>query len=311
MIISIATIYVYGSANYSRLEAYYSDYMEEHLDDASTYLKGINTLMGIDYFSNSAVYQYNQNDGDHQLTLGIYAIGVTLNDDLYDGFMIYVSNVKIYENDELIEDPKLKITVTLDQNTYKSGEDFLSTATVLFDPAKPFPYSYVPNVFLLYADNYLKVPEQDVYANIERISISYSNGDLDEDGALVYNESLLFLGSDEIISEAAYNKTDTLILNPEDFKLSNQFSGEQPTDEEIATFNLITDRGDLREYNILIWRTMIIYVLIVGTLTYALFFHKVVRAKLQEKRYQAKDGKSKEVNAQPIFKDIEYKDDGK
>lgn len=311
MIISIATIYVYGSANYSRLEAYYSDYMEEHLDDAQTYLKGINTLMGIDYYNNSAVYQYIQNEGDHQLTLGIYAIGVTLNDELYDGMMIYVSNVEIYEDDILVENPKLKITVTLDQSTYKSGDDFISTANVLFDPEKPFPYSYVPNVFLLYADNYLKVIDEEIYANIERISISYSNGELDDAGALVYNESLLFVGADELVSEAAYNKTDTLSLDPEDFKLSNQFAGDQPTAEELVLFNLVTERGDLGEYNYLIWRTMSIYVLIVGVLTYALFFHKVVRAKLQEKRYQSKDGKVKEVNAQPIFKDIEYKDDGK
>ena len=311
MIISIATIYVYGSANYSRLEAYYSEYMEEHLDDAQTYLKGINTLMGIDYYSNSAVYQYSQNEGNYQLTVGIYAIGVTLNDELYDGMMIYISDVKIYEDNEQVVDPKLKITVTLDQNTYKSGEGFVSTATVLFDPAKPFPYSYVPNVFLLYADNYLKVVGEDIFANIDRISIAYSNGAVDSNNALVYNESLLFLGSDELISEAAYNKTDTLILNPEDFKLSNQFAGDQPTAEELASLNLITDRGDLREFNYLIWRTMTIYVLIVGALTYVLFFHKIVKAKLQEKRYLSKDGKAKEVNAEPIFKDVEYKDDGK
>jgi hypothetical protein len=311
MIISIATIYVYGSANYSRLEAYYSEYMEEHLDDAQTYLKGINTLMGIDYYSNSAVYQYIQNSGDHQLTVGIYAIGVTLNDELYDGMMIYISNVKIYENDELVVDPKLKITVTLDQSTYKSGEEFISTATVLFDPAKPFPYSYVPNVFLLYADNYLKVEGEDIYANIERISIAYSNGDLDSNNALIYKESLLFLGSDELISEAAFNKTDDLILDRDDFQLSKQFEGSQPTAEELAMFNLVTERGDLREFNYLIWRTMTIYVLIVGALTYVLFFHKMVKAKLQEKRFQSKDSKTKEVMAEPIFKDIEYKDDGK
>jgi len=311
MIISIATIYVYGSANYSRLEAYYSEYMEEHLDDAQTYLKGINTLMRIDYYTNSAVYQYIQNQGDHQLTIGIYAIGVSLNDQLYDGMMIYISNVKIYENDELVVDPKLKITVTLDQNTYKSGEDLTSTANVLFDPAKAFPYSYVPNVFLLYADNYLKVIDQDIYANIERISIAYSNGDLDTNNALVYNESLLFLGSDEIISEAAFNKTDTLSLNPDDFMLSKKFAGGQPTAEELALFDLVTERGDLGEFNYLIWRTMAIYVLIVGSLTYVLFFHKFVKAKLQEKRYRTNEGKVKEVIAEPIFKDVEYKDDGK
>ncbi|MDO9629953.1 MAG: hypothetical protein Q7I99_08640 [Acholeplasmataceae bacterium] len=311
MIISIATIYVYGSANYSRLEAYYSDYMEEHLDDAQTYLKGINTLMGLDYYSNSAVYQYVQDSGNHQLTVSIYAIGVTLNNELYDGLMIYVNNVKIREEGVLVENPKLKITVTLDQSTYKSGDDFISTATVLFDPDKAFPYSYVPNVFLLYADNYLKVVNQDIYANIERISISYSNGTLDDKNALVYNDSLLFLGTDIIASEAAFNKTNDLVLNPDDFRLSKQFAGEQPTAEELLSFNLITDRGDLGEYNILIWRTMIIYVLIIGALTYVLFFHKIVKAKIQEKRYQTKDDNKKEVNAVPIFKDIEYKDDGK
>ncbi len=311
MIISIATLYVYGSANYSRLEVYYSEYMEEHLDDAQTYLKGINTVMGIDYYSNSAVYQYIQNEGNHQLTVSIYAIGVTLNNELYDGMMIYINNVKIYEDNELVVHPKLKITVTLNQSTYKSGDDLISTATVLFDPAKPFPYSYAPTVFLLFKEDYLKVKDEDIYANIDRISIAYSNGSVDTNNALVYNDSLLFLGSDEIISEAAFNKTDTLALEPLDFQLSKQFAGDKPTADELALFDLVTERGDLSEFNYLIWRTMTIYVLIVGVLTYVLFFHKFVKAKLQEKKYQSKDGKVKEVNAEPIFKDIEYKNDGK
>ncbi|MCR3906267.1 MAG: hypothetical protein NUK62_04485 [Tenericutes bacterium] len=309
MIISIATIYVYGSANYSRLEAYYADHMADSIDDTKTYLEGINTIMGLDYFSEDPIYQFQQNTGDYQLSLGIYTIGVTLEDQLYDGLMVFVNNVRIVENNEVIEHPKLKIVVALDQSTYKSGEDRLNTATVLFDSEKVFPYSYVPAVFLLDADGYLQKEiensEDIIQAHVTQISIAYSNGTTNDDGALIYNDSLLFVSSMEPYSEAAFIKTTDLAIDTDDYRLSTQFVGDQPTEDELVAFNLNTNRGNLGDYNNLIWRTMAIYILIAGVITYFLFFHKAVRERMQAKRYLQKDGETRTVTAQPIFKDIE------
>ncbi|MDI6452961.1 hypothetical protein [Peloplasma aerotolerans] len=309
MIISIATIYVYGSANYSRLEAYYADHMADSIDDTTTYLEGINTIMGLDYFSSNPIYQFKQDSGDYQFTLGIYAIGVTLENQLYDGLMVFVNNVRIVENNEVIEHPKLKIVVALDQSTYKSGDDRLNTATVLFDSEKVFPYSYVPAVFLLDADGYLQRQvensEEIIQAHISQISIAYSNGTKNDTGALVYNDSLLFVSSMEPYGEAAFVKTTDLAIDTNEYRLSTQFEGSQPTDAELATFNLNTNRGNLGDYNNLIWRTMAIYILITGVITYFLFFHKGVRERKQAKRYLQKDGETRTVTAQPIFKDTE------
>lgn len=309
MIISIATIYVYGSANYSRLEAFYSDHMADSIDDTSTYLEGMNTIMGLDYYVEDPIYQFEQTSGDFQITLGIYAIGVTLDETLYDGMMVFVNNVKITENSQLLEHPKLKIVVALDQSTYQSGDDTLNTATVFFDSEKVFPYSYVPSVFLLDADGYLQKTientDEVIQAQLTQVSVAYSNGDVDDDGNLVYNDSLLLVASMEPYGEAAYLKTTDLAIDFEDYQLSNQFEGEQPSEAEIMTYGLVTDRGELSDYNYLIWRTMGIYILIVGTITYFLFFHKAVMQKRQAKKYLAKDDQTRTVDAQPIFKDYE------
>jgi len=313
MIISIATVYVYGSANYSRLEAYYTEYMQEALDDTDTYLEGINTLMGIDYYREISSVSYTSLDDQYQMTLGIYAIGATFNDTLYDGVMIFVNDVVITENGEIISDPILKLSVKLSEPTYKSGETFTDVATVVFDPTKEFPYSYVPAVFLLKADNYLKIVDSDVIATLDRLTIAYSIGETDESGAYEYNETLLFAGADELISDAAHIKIDDFMITTESFSISALLEGDQPTEAEITTLGLVTARGDLKEFNGLIWRTMIIYALVVIALTYVLFFNKYVMEKIKEKR-ASKDpmGPKKIIDAEPIFKDIDHsKEDGK
>ncbi len=317
MIIMVATVYVYGSANYSRLEAYYAEYMNDYVDDEATYLEGINTLMNIDYHQESPAYTYVATSDTHKFTLSIFAIGVTLDDTLYDGMMIFVNDVDITEDGTPVQNPKLKIEVTLSDDTYLSGEEKVNTATVLHDPEKPFPYSYVPALFLLYADNYLLIPQVEgstdplSYATVEQISIAYSNGETDEDGALVYNDTLLFIGAGSELADAAYNKKSDLIIDNTTLQLSENFAGDQPTEVEMTTFGLNANRGDLTEFNGVIFRTMAIYVLIVLALTYVLFFHKMVMDKVRSKRMgEANQNKPKVEEA--IFKDIEYpKEDGK
>jgi len=311
MIISVATVYVYGSANYSRLEAYYNDFMKDELNNPDAYLMGINTIMGLEYHTSEPVYTFQSNEGDYQFKLGIYPIAVTLNDELIDGLMVYVYDVSITENGEAIPFPKIRITVKLDEATYKSGETFLDTATIIFDSEKTFPYSYVPNVFLLYSENYLKVDGEERYANITDVRIAYSDGEENEAGGLVFKETLLFIGGSTLSTDAAHLKSDDLIINPLDYRLSLQFENGLD-DTAIETFGLVTDSGNLSDYNNLIWRTMLIYGGIVVLLTYVLFFHKYVMIKVRDKK-QLTDGSKNQVKSnEAIFKDIDYTDkDGK
>ena len=317
MIIMIATVYVYGSANYSRLEAYYATYMNDYVDEESVYLEGINTLMNIDYHQEIPSYTFTGTSDTHEFTLSVYAIGVTLDDTLYDGMMIFVNDIMIIENGTLVDNPKLKIEVTLSDDTYLVGEEKTNVATVLHDPEKPFPYSYVPGLFLLFADNYLLLPQAEGsteplhYATIESISLAYSNGTTDEDGALVYDDTLLFLGTKVEVADAAYNKLSNLNIENHLLQLSENFQGEQPSENELSTFGLNTTRGDLSEFNGEIIRTMAIYGIIVLALTYVLFFHKFVMDKVRMRRIDMSNDKKPKVE-DAIFKDIEYpKEDGK
>lgn len=311
MIISVATVYVYGSANYSRLEAFYSDHMADELNNPEAYLVGINTIMGLDYHTEDPVYAFESNEGDYQFKLGIYPIAVTLNDELIDGLMVYVYDVVITKNETLIEFPKIRVTVKLDEATYKIGEEFSDTATIVFDPEKSFPYSYVPNVFLLYSENYLKIDGEDRYANITDLRISYSDGTLTDENNLVFEETLLFIGGSTLSSDAAHHKSDQLMIDPLDYQLSLQF--DNGLDETaIETFGLVTASGNLSDYNGLIWRTMLIYGGIVVALTYVLFFHKYVMIKVRAKKELQNGDKAKDKSSEAIFKDIEYTEkDGK
>lgn len=312
MIISVATLYVYGSANYGRLEAYYATYMADELDNEVEYLKGINTLMNLAYYQETPVYQFVSTSEEHHLKVSVYAMGITDNNTHYDGIMIFVNELELYDqDDQLIEKPIIKITAHLSDKTYKSGEEMTDTPTVVFDSTKDFPYSYAPTLFLIYAENYLLIPETDTYATIDRISVAYSTGERNDDGQYKYDTTWLFVGAGEEVSEAAYNKDNALLLDEASFRLSTLF-GEELTADDIETLGLITDRGSLKEFNGVIVRTMVIYSLIVIALTYVLFFHKYVMEKIKEKRFDKEQPKKDPDKVQEaIFQDIEYPKDDK
>jgi hypothetical protein len=312
MIISVATLYVYGSANYGRLEAYYAKYMADELDNDQEYLKGINTLMNLAYYQESPVYQFVSISDTHHLKVSVHAIGITDNNVHYDGLMIFVNELELYDvENNLIEKPIIKITAHLSEKTYKSGDELTDTPTVVFDSTKEFPYSYAPTLFLVYAENYLLIPDTETYATLDRISISYSTGERDTDGQYKYDTTLLYVAAGEDISEAAHNKDNTLSLNEASFRLSTVY-GEELSADEIETLGLITDRGSLKEFNGVIVRTMIIYSLIVIALTYVLFFHKLVMDKVKEKRFDKEQPKKDPDKIQDaIFQDIDYPKENK
>lgn len=309
MVISLLSLQIYSYAYYSKLQEYYTENVSEYVNDETVYLNGINTLMGIDYYRESPpLYEYINNDGDYQINVRAYGVGIVSNKTYYDGFMIYVNNVNIVENGYPIDDPIIKITVELDENTLLVDEELTNTGSIFFDPSQPFAYYNVPVLFLFDADDYLKIPDTDILANLIRIEVSYSDGSIDENKDFVYNDSPLFLATTVPTDESAFNKDGALVINVDDYRLRAQFADNVPTESEILTYNLNTDHGDLRPYNWVIWRTMGIYVLIVALITYLLFFHKAVRERYKTRNYGIRKNGTQVVDAEPIFKDIEYKD---
>lgn len=313
MVISLLSLQIYSYAYYSKLQEYYNDNVADFIDDDPVFLNGINTLMGIDYYRESPVlYEYIKDDGDYQITVRAYAVGIMSNNTYYDGFMILVNDVIIVENGVTLVDPVIKINVELDASTLMVGEELTNRGSIFFDSLQPFAYYNVPVLFLFDAEDYLKVPDQNVFANLTRIEVEYSNREIGDDENLIYNESPIFLATKAPTSESAYNKDSTLAINVDDYRLRTQFENAVPTEAEMTTFNLNDDRGDMSPYNWLIWRTMLVYILIVAIVTYFLFFHKKVRERYKTRNYGIRKNGNQVVNAVPIFKDIEYKDkDGK
>jgi len=304
IMISLLSLQIYSYAYYSKLQEYYMDHVEENLNNNEAYLNGINTLMGIDYYRESPIlYSFSSTAGDYQFSVNVYAVGVNAKDLYYDGLMIFVNNVSITKDSAVIEDPILKISVELDQATLLVGEELSDTGSIYFDPSQPFAYYNVPVLFLFDADDYLKVPDEDAFAVINRILVEYSDGEKDEDNALIFDDSALFIASREVISDAAYHKDTTLTINVDDYRLRDDFADQIPTDAEIIAFGLNADHGDLDAYNWTVWKIMLIYITLVIVVTYLLFFHKMVREHFKTKNYIPRNNTGNTITAEPIFKD--------
>jgi hypothetical protein len=263
--------------------------------------------MNLAYYQETPVYQFVSDSETHHLKLSIHAMGITDDKNNYDGIMIFINELVLHDKDDnLIDKPIIKITAHLSEKTYKSGEEFTDTPTVVFDSTKEFPYSYAPTLFLVYAENYLLIPETDNYAAINRISVAFSSGERNDSGQYIYDTKLLYVGAGEDVAEASHNKDNSFVLNEASFRLSEVY-GEELTADEIETLGLITDRGSLKEFNGVIVRTMVIYGLVVIALTYVLFFHKYVMEKVKEKRFdKTQPKKSPDQVQDAIFQDIEY-----
>jgi len=281
--------------------------------------------MGVDYYQETPFYEFSNQTGDYQLQLKMYAVGITSSDSHYDGFMIFVNNVHIVDNGVQIINPSLKITIGLDATTLKVDQSLTNTGSIFYNPLQPFAYYNVPLLFLFDAPDYLQIPDTNTYANLTRIEVSYSDGTVNDSNQPIYNDVPLFLATTAVNndvplflattavnSESAQNKDEALSIDPTDYELRAQFSNPVPTATDITNFNLITERGDMSAYNWTIWRTMIIYVLIVAAVTYLLFFHKGVMDKRKTKLYGIRKDGTPNKASEAIFKDIdEAEKDGK
>lgn len=306
------SVLVYRIAYTAKLQEYYDAEIRNHIDDDETLLKGLNTLLTIDYYRESPVlYQYISDEGNYQFNLSAYAIGISYGDQAYDGLMFVVNDLLITEDNEEVINPIIKMTVTLSHQTLLVNEEYQNFGSVYFDPQLPFSIYNVPALFLFDADNYLLIPNEDenatkAYATIESITLEYSNGNTNDNGDYVFDEVPLFVGSKTEYRDAVHDdhKDSTFDMDTDLYRIRDDFGDDGLTADDIEAFNLVTEQDDLTPYNGAIWKIMIIYILVVIMITYFLFFHKFVRNRMQYKHSQIAKEKAA-IENKSLFKDVD------
>jgi hypothetical protein len=297
----------------------YTAFIKENMvgeeSNLPVYLKGLSTLEYLDYIQSEPFYFVDEGDNpDVTFKMGIYAIGKTIGSDKVDGFLFYIYDVSVKdEENNVINDPSLQINVTLDQETYKPGnsENLYDEITVTYNPDQTASLSYLA---LYNAKDYLAVTDQDdVFANVTKIEVLYSVGDKTSSGAYEYLEIPLFVAANNITSETpGLIKVLDFEMDPAEYQLRSQFSEPTPSEAELTTFGLSTEQFNLNKYNWYIWRALIIYILVIIVVTYFLFFHKRVMEKRRFKKIDSSTAQTRTVNADPIFKEFEHNEqDGK
>jgi hypothetical protein len=308
----MATVPVMQYGNIKSYEAFVEDHMDGEEANLPVYLKGLSTILGLDYYQSSPLYYFDdEGHEDVSFKLGIYHVGATDGKDLLSGFLIYLYDVEIKDElDEVIEKPIIKLTVTFDQATQKSGDEYVNFASTIFYPDNTLS---IPFLYMFDIEDELKLKDEDVYANINRIAIEYSNGDKDDDGKYVYNDNFLFLAVDQATNDEPSHVTELgFLLTSAEYRVRQQFNEPIPTEDEMVTFGLVDDKFSLQPYNWIIWRTLIIYALIIMVISYFLFFHKKIMEKRKFRKLDESIANPRTVDAEPIFKDSDQNQkDGK
>ncbi len=319
IIIVFLTQYVLLIGYVSRGNEYFTQEIRDQVNDNIPYLEGIATLQNLDYFKEDPIYTFSANEDDAQFDVNIYATGFTYNEVNYDGFMLLINNIHIFEDGNEIENPVLRIIIDLSDETFSSNDGLVSQAIQTYDPTVEGVYQGMPLVLLyeengyLLNDNGTEDTADDIIASVNKITVNYSNRELDENDQFIFNPDgmPLFVASNGSTDNAIASDS-TFTLDRSSYELSDQFAGDFPTDQEIIDFNLNTNAGDMSGYNWEIWRTMLIYVLAIVVITYFLFFHKHVRARLNQRRENTSSNVI-DAKVEPIFKDepVDESKDGK
>ena len=282
-------------------EAFYEDHMKDEELNKPVYFKGLNSIFYLDYYVEQPLHQFDQGDLENiKFNLDVYLIGATDDKKVYNGLLFYIYNIELKDDsNQIIEDPVIKLIITMsnpvgqdeDENDIYVIEKLIYTVNPMFLPIK-----------VLYdIDGELGKSGNEDYQTINRIVVEH--GVISSEGNFTPNDTpLLFADKLSSYDGPAHVKVLDFTITPEDYQLRNQFESSIPTEEEITTFGLITDRHSLRPYNWIIWRTIIIYVLIILALSYFLFFHRIVMEKRRLKHI-GKPGITQSANAEPIFKD--------
>jgi len=302
LLVLMATVPVMQYGNIKSYEAFVKDHMEGEESNLPVYLKGLSTILGLDYFQSETLYYFDdEGHDDVNFKLGIYLFGATDNKEKVNGFLIYLYDVEIKDDQgEVIEKPIIKLTISMDLATQKVGNDYVDFANNIFYPDNTLS---IPFIYMFDKEGELKKVGEDLFASITRIQIEYSNGDRNSNG-YIYDDQYLFLATNqEVNDEPAFVKQLNFTMTPEEYRLREQFVESVPSEEEMVSFGLIDDKFSLKPYNWIIWRTIIIYTLIILVITYFLFFHKRVMEKRKFRHIDQSSKNSQSVNAEPIFKD--------
>jgi len=322
-VVLFAALYVAQIGYIARNNKYYVEEIQDHWNDTETFLNGVSTLQFLEYYQETPLYTYAVDTDDLSFDLNIYAVGTTYSDVFYDGIMVFVNNIEIYEDDVLVENPIIKLTVNTSEDTILIDEEYQNQGSVVYDPSTESFYSNAPILMLFDVDGNLinsngteDDSSDDLISTIERITLDYSNRSTNEDNAYQFNTDLngeaLFIAQTSTVTDNAMYTDDTFLIEANDYQLSKQFSDETFTDSDVTTLGLITDHGDLTIYQWELIKYIVIYAVAVFILTYFIFFHKLVKAKRQRDRQgNNEDGTPK--MSEPIFKDYVPKEneDGK
>lgn len=297
IIIAILSLQVYGYAYFQQLEAYYKDNLEPYLDDEVTYMEGMNTLLGLSYFSEEAdLFDYTHIDGDITYRFSIRTVGAVTENIGVDGYAMMISDINIIHEGERLERPIIKINVEMSDTTFLVNGNYTDVKTLIYDIENPFSFQNVPVFFMFDFDGYNLISETNDFATIQRIEILYGwvEGDVYE-----FSPVPIFLATVTPSNEAAIYKMSGFEI-PTSYRLMDQFENNTPSELQISALNLNTTRGDINEYSYILTRTIVIFLSAVFVVTYFLFFHKSVM-----RYYRKKKGEKEPVKdlTSSIFKD--------
>jgi hypothetical protein len=296
-IIAFLSLQVYSFGYFQQLNAYYTDNVKPNLDNPILILEGMNTLLGLSYFQEEPFYDVTFDADGISFDLGIFAVGAVTDAKPVYGYAIVLSNVSITQNDAVLERAILRLTVEMNEKTFLVDGNYQTRKTIIFDPGNPFNFQNVPLFFVFDFDGYNTSKDVLEPALISRMELSYG---YIKDEAYEFDDRLLFLASNVSTSEAARLKDQTFSMNLSDYQLELELDNLTPTDEDILSFGLNITRGDISEYQGIMTRYIIIFLVVVFIITYALFFHKPLMIYTKSKKQVIKP-----LPQSSIFKDSE------
>lgn len=297
IVIAVLSLQVYGYGYFQQLEAYYKDNLEPNLEDEVAYMEGMNTLLGLSYFSENAdLFDISVSEGDIQYRFSIRTVGAVTDDLGVDGYAMMISDIHITHEGTLLERPILKMTVEMSDNTFLVDGDYTNVKSLIYDIDNPFSFQNIPVFFMFDYDGYNVIPETEQFADITRIEILYGwvNDDVYE-----FSPVPIFLATQTPSNEAALYKTNDFSIS-NDYRLMPLFDENTPDEIQIATYNLNTTRDDINAYSYILTRIIVIFLVAVFVVTYFLFFHGSVMRFYKKKKAMRQP---KIENNNSIFKD--------
>jgi hypothetical protein len=208
-------------------------------------------------------------------------VGAVTEGEGVDGYAIILSDLSYTKDNELQDRTIIKMTVELDDNTFIVDGTLTNRKTLIYDSENPFSFQNIPVFFVFDYDGYTYNTETNTYASLSRLELTYG---WIEDDAYVFDDSLTFLGTPTDNNEAALYKSSDITFTQEDYHFIDTFTDNIPSDEQIQTLGLNTNRGDINDYSYIVNRIIALFLTLVFIITYFLFFHKSVMKYIRKRK---------------------------